>query len=440
MTETLCISNVTLIDGTGSPATCDTDIIVRDGRILGTGPGIAASADAQSIDAAGMFLIPGLWDTETHLTRPVTGVLDDIALRSIDEIDTASVENHLAAYLRHGVTTVVDLGGPEEYLADLRQRQDSGDLTGARVLFTGRQFTAAGGQPSNTDGTRWATVTADVHGVEDARKTLLHMIDRHQIDAVKANLPAEGGVHGSGPVLSAEIIRMLVEEGHKANLPVHVHIDTAEAALTALECGVDNIEHMFEPDVRTLEADIERVTELCLQTGAYWPFTIVLWEGLARLGDESLLKELDAKSVVLPHVFDRMLTAPTSLWNSATDATRSYYQARFEAAMRYLPQVHSAGVRTTMATDAGAPPVFHGPSAIRELILSVDAGLSPMDVLLAATRDSARKLRRDADLGTLVSGKIADMVLLQGNPLEDIENLHKVHTVFQSGKPTYTIA
>ncbi len=439
MSETLTIRNVTLIDCTGAPATRGADVIVRDGRILATGPGVAESVDSHVIDATGLFLIPGLWDTETHLTRPVSGVLDDIALSSSDEVDTESVEAHVGAYLRYGFTTVVDLGGPEEYLAPLRQRQATGELVGARVLFTGRQFTAAGGEPANSDGTRWATVTADVHEVGQARTVIRNMIEEHGIDAVKANLPAGGGVHGpGGPVLSSTILRMLVEEGHAANLPVHVHIDTAEAAMTALDAGVDNIEHMFEPDPRTLEFDVERVTRLCVETGAYWPFTIVLWEGLSRLGDESLLEELAPETVVVPRVLERMKSSPASLWNSATDAIRSHYQARFDAAMRYLPHVHSAGVRTTMATDAGAPPVFHGPSAVRELSLSVQAGLTPMDVLLAATRDSARKLRRDLDLGTLEPGKIADMILLRDDPLADISNVKKVHQVFQGGKVSYS--
>ena len=435
----LAIKNVTLIDGTGDVPAAGFDLVVRDGRIEGVGSGIADGIDAPVLDGSGKYLIPGLWETETHLTRPVTGVLDDIAVATADDIDINQVEAHLRAYTACGFTTVVDLGGPEELLAPLRERQRHGQVYGPRILITGRQFTALGGQPMNPDGTRWATVTRDVDDPEEARRLLLAMIETYGLDAIKANYTSGGeGAHGAGPMLRLDVLRVLVEEGRRHNLPVHVHIDAADAAVQALELGVDNVEHMFEPRAETLEQDVERVTELCVKTGAYWPMTVVLWEGLGRLGDPSLLKELNLGDLVPKSALHRMLYDPASLWQTATDELREHYLERFEAASKYLPQVLAAGVKTTISSDAGAPPIFHGPSASREIELTVRAGVPAMDALLAATRDAAVKLRRDRELGTLEPGKLADMVLLESDPLDDISNIRRIAAVIQNGASVWS--
>jgi imidazolonepropionase-like amidohydrolase len=207
-----------------------------------------------------------------------------------------------------------------------------------------------------------------------------------------------------------------------------------DAALAALDAGVHNIQHMFQPNPATVAADVERVVDLCVSTGAYWPFTVALWEGLSRMGEPSLLDDREPARTVLPHVLERFLTHPESAWLQADDHMRGHYKKWYDAAMLYLPQVHAAGVKMTIASDAGAPGAFHGSAAMREMVLSVRAGLSPMDVILAATKESATKLRLDRDLGTLEIGKIADMVVLDASPLDDIENISRISSVFQAGE------
>ncbi len=434
MADTVVVRNVTLIDGTGAEPAPATDVVVRDGELVARGPGAGDGVDAAQVDGTGAFLIPGLWETETHLTRPVTGVVGDFV--NAGGVDVEAAEAHLAAYPVYGFTTVVDLGGPEEFLAELKQRQATGAIPGARVLMTGRQFTAVGGPPSAPDGTRWGTTTVDVDSIDGARAELDRMRELG-IDAIKVNMPEPNEMHGFGPTIPIEIVRMLVEQGNAHNLPVHVHIDTADAAIAALGAGVHNVEHFFDPDPLTVDNDVEKVVELCLATGAYWPFTLSLWEGLSRVGEAELLVEREPERTVLPRVLERFLTHPDSLWVQAPEPVRAFQAGKLAAAMRFLPQVHAAGVPFTIATDAGAPCTFHGSAAVREIELSVQAGVAPMDVLLAATRDSARKLRVDDRLGTLEVGKIADMVLLDADPLADISNIRRVRSVFQGGRVTF---
>ncbi len=436
MSNTLVLREVTLIDGTGAPPVPGADVVVRDGRFALIGVGAGTGVDGAVVDGAGRFVIPGLWETETHLTRPVTGLFEDMARASVEEIDVSLVEALLRAYTACGFTTVVDLGGPEELLVEVRARQERGELVGPRVLFTGRQFTPVGGMPRNPDGKRWSTFTVDVDDVGVARGVLDRMVGEFGIDAIKLNYTfGMGAGHGDSPMLKPEILGMLAEEGRARGLCVHAHVDSASEAISALEAGVGNIEHFFGPEEgRDLGRDVERVTELCLEHDAYWPFTLVTWEGVARLGDAGYLDELDLGDTVPASCMDTVLNDPQSLWVNPPAPIKAHGEHRFEAAMRYLPQVMAAGVKTTCGSDPGFPPIFHGASARRELELMVKAGVPAMDVIVAATRDSAAKYGRERELGTIEPGKVADLLVLDEDPLADITALHRIHAVYQKGE------
>lgn len=428
---TLVITSVNVMDGTGQGSYGPTDVQIVNGRIASLEPSQGRLPDG-ALDGHGKFLIPGLWETEAHLTRYSNGIPADMLLDWSVAGDRDRVASHLRSYLAHGVTTVVDLGGPPEVLGPIRDQQCDSSVTGARLLMVGRQFTAVNGRPI-LYGQRLTSVTTEVDGPRQARECLRRDIERYDLDAVKANYTVGGGPHSRAPMISRDTLAVLVEEAHANDLPVLVHIDDVDAAMEAVEVGVDNVEHMFAPRDGSVRADVERLTERCLAYGAYWPFTLVTWESVTRAGDPSYLDALHLDQLIPQKSRHELENSPDSVWNHVSESFRRHSAARYEAAMEFVAFVHSAGVKMTVATDSGNPMVFHGPGTIREMELMAQAGIAPADAIVAATRLSAEKLRVAQDIGTIEPGKVADVVLLDADPTEDIKNLRKIHAVIQSG-------
>ena len=424
---------VTVVPGTDAAPRRGVDVLLAGGLIARIGSGLAPE-EAEILDGTGKFLIPGLWETEAHVTRYSSGVWAHMALRWPQEGDPSRVESNLRSYLACGFTTAVDLGGPTEVLAGYRDRQRRGEITGARLLMVGRQLSAPGGLPL-IDGRPLSSVVAEVGDPEGARAAIRTMVAEHQIDGVKANYTDNDGTTVERlPVHSRQTLEAIVDEAHRHDLPVLVHIDAADAAVSALEAGVDNVEHMFAPDPGTVQADVERVTELCVQTGAYWPMTIVFFEALSRLGDPQLLDDLRLDGIIDRRIIDELTDHPDGAWRQAPEPMKARLRARAQAAMTYVGAIHRAGVKLTIATDSGNPGVFHGPSAQREMILTQQAGVPAPEVLRAATSRSAQKLRMLDEVGTVEVGKRADLVLLEADPLRDIANVRRIAKVIQGGR------
>jgi imidazolonepropionase-like amidohydrolase len=432
----LVVADVTVIDGTGSPALTHRDVHIADGRITAVLlSGAAESPEgARVLDGAGRHLIPGMWETQSHLTRYANGIPGEHDVDWATDGDFEILEANTRAYLRHGFTSVVDLGGPEEVLADIRDQVDEGRLPGPRVLFVGRQFVPPGGLPRFGDRpmTSLLVEVADEPQVVQA----LDRMSARGISAVKINHIPEMLPFGSGwPAMSQAALEALVRHAHERDLPVLVHVDRAERAAEVLRLGVDGIEHFPEVHDTDVERDVELLTRLCLEHDAFWAMTLSFHEGFARLGDRSLLHDLRVHGEVLPRVLERLTTDPESMWNSTPPEILDYFNGRFRAAMAHVRQVHAAGVKMTISSDSGNAGTFHGLSCRRELELMGQAGIAPLDILQAATRRAAEKFGRAADLGTIQPGKLADLVLLSADPLTDIANVGEVELVVRGGEP-----
>lgn len=415
------VGDVTVIDGTGNRDCPRADVLLEGPTITRIAPPNTLPRNGvRVVDGGGKFLTPGFWDTEVHLTRTPNGVLADLTPSWADGSRMALLAEDLRCYLRNGITTVVDLGGPTEILAQARDLLSPGP----RLLIVGRQFCARGDRPLPAAMRPNLTEVGSAQEVADAVRDLL----RYRPAAIKVNH------HGTDRVVLDALVAAAAEHG----LPVLAHVDDVESAVTALEAGVDNIEHMVAP---TTEG-IERIIELCLRQQAYWPLTFTVFEAVRRAGDGSYLDELDLRDDV-PQLLLDQLTGPDSLWWNPEvlakvpplrEHLRSF-PARFEAALEHAERVHRAGVLTTVSTDAGNPAVFHGRATHREMELMVRAGIHPIDVIACATSLAARKFRRDDVLGTVEVGKIADLVLLSADPRLDISNTRAVDLVFQAGTP-----
>ncbi len=422
MAANLVIRNVTVIDGTGGAPACGVDVVVRDGVFAAIGRGAGARADlagAETVAGEGRFLIPGLWESHTHLRS---------SLRGGDEAERqAAIDALLRAYLGRGITTVVDLGGPVEVYRQARERQQrSGAGDGARLLFAGPNFTGINVWPFVLH--HDPTCTHQAGDVPTALAALRALLDRAP-DVVKIMYDGEPG----RDKLPREALVALIAEAHAHGLRALVHVHSAEDTLHALEAGADGVEHSFLPTPGHEAAEAERVTAALAESGAYLTPTLAIWEQLGRAGDGSYLDELGAAGLLSREEIAR-LTAPEARWgqDEFPHHPKAECRARLAAALRFLPAMHAAGVKLAVGSDL-AIALSRPAATLREMALLARAGVPAGDVLVAATRHAAEKVGRGASVGTLAPGQIADAVLLDANPLDDLDYLlrpgHLVATI-----------
>ena len=374
----LAIANVRVF--TGAQVIDRATITVADGKILS----IAATPPARAtvtIDGTGKTALPGLIDAHIHM------------LVGITEADTRTFINdalkeRLQAFLRHGVTTVKSTSDPTDLILDIRQDLRDGTLAGPRLLVVGPSFTARGGHPATTicRGDAWcrANRAAEVDSEEQARREVRRLA-QSGVDAIKVVYSrGEPEFKTSFPTLRLEIVKAIVEEARSLGLPVTAHVTEEPMALEVLAAGVSGVEH-----------------------GPNAPLDSNALARALKSPERSLVPTLATLAA---------RTTPSLQLRSQTTAA-----------------LHKAGVRIVVGTDTRQqmPP---GLSTIQEIELLVKAGLSPEAALKAATSVAARHLGLEKEIGTLETGMSADILLVRGDPLRNIADLHQVEAVVQTGR------
>jgi imidazolonepropionase-like amidohydrolase len=422
MVGNLVIRNVTVIDGTGADPATGVDVVIHGGVFAAVGQGAAngqAVAGAAVLEGDGRFLVPGLWESHTHMRH---------VLRDSEEASQAALDETLAAYLRRGITSVVDLGGRVEVYNRLRERHRLAGQTGcARLLFAGANFTGIDGWPIcyHHD----SASTYEVNDAASARAALWSLLERSP-DVVKIMYHDEPGGPGKLP---REALEALVQEAHAHGRRALVHVRTALDSLHALAAGADGLEHSFLPSPGEQQAEAEQVTAALVRGGAYLTPTLALWEQLGRAGDDDYVAELAAAGS-LSHTEVATLTAPERGWGRTEfpHHPKDECLARLRAAYEMLPAMHAAGVKLVAGSDV-ALALSRPEATCREIVLLARAGVPAKDVLVAATRHAAEKLGLGATVGTIEPGKAADALLLDADPLADVDNLvqrrHHVATI-----------
>jgi imidazolonepropionase-like amidohydrolase len=423
---TLAIREVTVLDGTGAPPR-------RGATVVLAGDSIAAIADAgaftdtaaEVIDGRGRYLIPGLWETQAHTCD--TGARHRTPWYVVPPGGRELIAEHLLTYLRRGITTVVDLGGRTDVLVQARAAQQAGAITGARLLLSGAHFN----WPAGAFIAPW--MNRLVGSVADARAEAERAVTEERVDILKVVFSHGDPANPLGK-MSPEVLAAIVERGHAHGVPSAVHADSAGDILAAIEAGVDSPEHMFAPEPgRDWREDRAQVIEAVNGAGAYWPLSISLFEAQAHAGDGAWLR---AHSGEVPDaLLDGAENNPDSLWRTLSQRDRDDAAVRLDAALETALVAHEAGVRMTISSDSGVCAIFHGIGTLREMELHEEAGVPNAAILMMATKHAAEKLGHGDRLGTIEVGKLADLVLLDADPLSSIVNVRKVHTVIQGGKP-----
>jgi imidazolonepropionase-like amidohydrolase len=401
----LVIRRVTVIDGTGSPPAAGRDVVIRDGLFEAIRPAAETPADTV-LDGQGGFLMPGLWESHTHL-RPV--------LKDDDQVSQAALDATLREYLRHGITTVVDLGGPFAPYNAFRERyRREGPAGRAELLFAGPSFTGINGWPMALHHNPLCAY--EVGDAASAVAKLRPLLDGRP-DVIKVIYDGE---RGSPEKISLDALRAIVAEVHERGTHVVVHVVTERDSVDALEAGADGIEHSFMPTPGREAEESAELTALLRTTGACLTPTLACWEQLGRAGDRTYLAELVAAGSMSEAESEAFLERTPS-WGQGEfpHHPKAECRARLEAVFRMMPGMQAAGVKWAVGSDIA--PVLSRPGAtLRELALLARAGVPAMDAVLAATRHAAEKIGRDGTVGTIEPGKAADALLLDANPLDDI--------------------
>ena len=395
-----------LIDGTGAAPVMDAVLLVDEGRIAGVFGGHAPEGlvppGTPMLDYRGCTLLPGLIDAHVHLNLPGDGSTLEQAVQEPDGVLVATATFAVTRALAAGITTVRDMGAARSTVFQVRRAMELGHGHGARIV--------AGGQPITITGGHTWYLGGEADGVDGVRRKVREMA-KLGADFIKV-MASGGGTVGTMswlPAFRRDELAALVEEAHRLDRKAVAHCLCAASIDEAVEAGVDQIEHANflmnrAGDQQFVPATAERVAH------AGVPVT-----GTLAVGGY-MLKALSAKP-------DR--TAPEQ-------ALLDRWRRMHDQNMAHFRKLHEAGVKHIAGTDAGwrYTPIEGLPL---EMELMHEAGLPAMDVLVAAPGRAAAVIEVGDRVGTRVPGKLADVIAVPGNPLDDLGCLRDVRLVMQGG-------
>ncbi len=406
MSDRIALTGARLIDGLGGEPVERAVIVIEGGRIRAVGPqrAVPRDRDAREIDAEGATAIPGIIDAHCHLggnsyPDEVHWVLEPDRFQAIASVSQA------AALLRHGVTSVRDISVNGPHLARAIQ---AGLVEGPRIVPCWRGLSRRGGHgdapglpPEMVRASHPWGIVAD--GTDEARRAVREVV-KHGARCIKV-WASGGGLHENEPEdlqhYSLEELRVIVEEARYVRLPVAAHCESAETARDAVEAGVWSIEHGEDLDDETIAKMAER--------------------GVSLVPTLTLLVQWASLSTEFGGYYARPYVPGVDQVPPDRDATVALLRTRLA---ENLMRAREAGVRIGVGSDAYCTSLTpYGEQTLREVRALVEAGLSEMEAIVAATKAGAGILRIEAETGTLEPGKAADLIVLRRNPIEDIAAL-----------------
>jgi len=432
--QTWLIQNARIFVGNGKVIESGA-VLIKGGKIAevynGTFPD-AKKLNAEAVDAAGKTVLPGLIDMHVHLGGP-GGFYDDWT--KFDPVKSS--ERELEAYLYCGIRAVRSAGDKVDDMLKLRGRFNSGEKLGSELFLCGALFTAEGGH-----GTEYAKHLPEIARAgfnaqflripktpEEARQ-MVDGLAAKRVNAIKGVL--ESGVPGySFNRMNLDLLRAVVKEAHAQKLPAAIHTGEARDVTDAVSLGTDSIEHGSFRD----EIPAATITEMKARGIAYDP-TLSVVEGLSDFakGKTDLLKRSLVQQVTTRELLEGTEHAATSEAMKSMRDGLSRYPLSMEIGGNNLRAAWQAGVLLVTGSDAGNFLVLHGPTVQREIELWVAAGI-PIEVALeAATANAARLLRADQRMGTVEKGKEASLLVVDGNPLQDVRALSAISNIFFKGE------
>ena len=402
--EGLALVGGTLVDGTGSPALADSAVVIRKGRIVAAGPEsqVKIPKHAQVIDARGKTILPGLWDMHAHFEQVEWGPI----------------------YLAAGATTVRDCGNEFEFITSVRDAIAAGNGLGPRILAAGI-----------VDGSGPLTIGVErVDTPEQARQ----WVDRYHEAKFQ-----QMKIYSS---MKLEEVKTVVDEAHLLGMTVTGHVPEGLNAYQVIEAGQDQINHIayivalmhpplpeHPPAGATSKAvaaidfnspDAQKAIAFLKAHHTVIDPTLSVFE----LGTASTAKPTASFEPGVNKIAPELAAQLTDVGPPRPDA--DLRQRAFDKMVATVGVLRHAGITVVAGTDQTVP----GYSLYREMELYVQAGLTPIEAIQAATIVPARVMGLDKELGTVEVGKRADVIVLGANPLDNIHNLRTVESVISGGK------
>jgi imidazolonepropionase-like amidohydrolase len=415
--EVKVFKGFTLIDGSGGAPAPASAMIVDNGRISWIGPTakLNAPAGAETVDLRGKFVMPGIINLHGHLGNVVDLTQDR------KYYTRENVQKDLNTYASYGVTTVLSMGTDQDLIFRIRDEQRAtGRPKMTRVYTAGQGFAFKGGYGGLPG------VTYSLEGTSEVEKDVAELAKK-KVDIVKMWVDDHLGHMKKMPF---EISKAIIDSAHNHGLPAAAHIFYLDDAKKLAAAGVNGFAHSVRDkpvDQELIDIMKQHGTWLAAATLTREASTFVYAKPPKFLNDPFFTRSVSPKVVAT-------LKSADYQKEIAADPDFPKLPGILEMAKKNLKRLSDAGVKYGFGTDAGPPGRFPGFFEQWEMELMVEAGLTPAKVIQAATKSAAEFLAAK-DLGTLEPGKWADMIILNADPLKDIRNTHKIHSVYIAGNP-----
>lgn len=412
--EMLLIENVTLIDGTGRPAVQESFVLIEGERIKRVGRGaFSGPRPERRIDGAGKYLMPGLMDMHTHIRGAARFFAND---EEKEEPDWNLARQDLHGFLYSGVTSIYDANNLPEFVFTLRRQERDGSLLAPHIFATGSAITVPGGHgalPGSTQVESWPAGRAAVKKYLESKPDLVKLTYDEHNWGTRPLIPI------FTPQLLQDIIKFLGDQG----LRTTIHTSNEIRAREAIFAGIDTLAH---PVIQSPVSD--EFVRLMGAKKVPMVSTLTIGEGYSRLVEHPEYLEQPLYQAIFSvaeieklkgEVRDSFAKRPWTTW----------MKVMTPVAQENLRRIAEAGGVIVLGSDQS-----NGPASHRELELLVEAGIPPLEVIRIGTLNGAVFLGKERLMGSVEEGKLADLVLLNADPLADINNAKDINLVIKAGE------